>query len=76
MVRRVWTWSYEKMVEKKIMPSHKEIVEDAIKSIMEQREFISKAFIAETGFNPSEIVQILDSTPTGFRWYLEKRIKE
>ena len=49
------------------------LVNEKIKEIMKQREFIVEAFIAETGCMPSEIEQIEERTESGIKWYLRKR---
>ena len=43
------------------------------KKIIQTREIIVEAFIAETGLKPSEIEQVEERTESGARWYLQKR---
>ena len=44
--------------------------------ILEQREQIIEAFIAETGCKPSECEQVMEATEGGYTWYVRKRGSE
>ena len=50
-----------------------QLVREKYEAIYIQRETILEAFIAETGFKPSEVVQIEQKTPTGSIWYVTKK---
>lgn len=46
----------------------------AYEAIIQQREFVIKAFIAQTGLKPDEVEQVIQLTSEGhWRWYLRKR---
>jgi predicted secreted protein len=40
---------------------------------MGQREEVARAFVAKYGMEPDEVVQVVEATSTGFKWYLKKR---
>ncbi len=44
-----------------------------VNNIMEQREEILNAFIAETGLKPSECEQVIETDGMLIRWYIRKR---
>ncbi len=48
-------------------------VESLHRVILQQREQILAAFIAETGCLPSECEQVMMYTPTGFKCWVRKR---
>jgi hypothetical protein len=43
------------------------------KRIMQQRESILEAFIAETGLRPSECMQVVKNTLTRTEWYVRPK---
>ncbi len=45
-----------------------------VRSILEDREEIIKAFIAKHGFDPDEMEQVHETTENGSCWYLRKRL--
>jgi hypothetical protein len=52
----------------------KEFVEEIWREVLNQREEILKAFIAETGLYPSECEQVEQRNPDGtITWFVRKR---
>ncbi len=41
--------------------------------VIAQREEILRAFIAKTDFQPDEIEQVQQQTPTGWQWYVRRK---
>lgn len=46
----------------------------ALRTVMEQREEILRAFVAKYGFEPDEAVQIETRLLDGSRWHVEKQV--
>jgi hypothetical protein len=64
--------SSDKQNPKQLGEEIEKAAREALLEIAKQRESISKAFIAETGCHPSEVVQIIEQTPNGVKWRIEK----
>lgn len=47
--------------------------DDIFLEVAKQREKILEAFIAETGYKPSEIEQIVEYGPNTTKWFIQKR---
>ncbi len=50
-------------------------IQNVLDGIHSQREEILRAFIAKYGCEPDEVVQVENTTPTGTRWWVERRKK-
>ena len=51
-------------------------VRKVVNDILEQREEILAAFVAQHGYLPDEIEQITEHTMNGMKWYVRRRKKD
>jgi hypothetical protein len=50
------------------------VADDIIRKVLEQRDEITRAFVAKYGCSADEAVQVQEPTPDGgMRWYVERR---
>jgi hypothetical protein len=50
----------------------KKALKGAIRRIVNQREEIIEAFMAKYGIDPAHMRQIVENTPTGLKWHIER----
>jgi hypothetical protein len=48
-------------------------VNDMVKQIVEDRENILKAFIAQYGYEPGRVIQVEQKTEDGTRWFVRRK---
>ena len=49
------------------------ILDNLITSIYDQREQIVTAFIAQYGYKPDEVEQVVQYTGNGIKWFVRKK---
>ncbi len=51
----------------------REHIQKTLDGIYSQREEILRAFLAKYGCDPDEVVQFEETTPTGTKWWVERK---